>query len=120
MARCLNLKRLILLPPLYMIEAVPSTPWPIEQMSILLRDLRLFSALLVGICFLQPLGNRHGTDLVPNLSNVVYLSHVPSIFQTDPFVFYVPVDKVKPCVWVEGRGDVPPHRGKHPRGPELR
>ena len=31
--------------------------------------------------------------------------------QTDLFVFYVPVDTVKPCVWVEGfRRRAPPQR----------
>ena len=39
---------------------------------------------------------------------------------TDPCVFYIPVDKVKPCLWVEGRGDVSPHIKRHPRGPEGR
>ena len=48
-------------------EAVPRTPWPVGQTSVLPRHLCLFSTLLVGICFLQPIGNRHRTDPIPDL-----------------------------------------------------
>ena len=45
------------------------SPRAIGQMSILPRHLILFSALLVGICFVQPIGKWHETDPVPNLPN---------------------------------------------------
>ena len=51
------------------VEAVPRTPWPIGQMFVFPRHPRLIPVLLVEICFLQPNGNWHGTDLVPNLPN---------------------------------------------------
>ena len=50
-------------------EAVPRTPQRIGQMSTLPRHLHLFPVLPVGISFLKPIGNRHGTDPVPNLPN---------------------------------------------------
>ena len=50
-------------------EAVPRTPLPVGQMTVLPCYLRLFPVLLVGIGFLQPNGNRLGTDPVPNLPN---------------------------------------------------
>ena len=45
------------------------SPRAIGQMSILPRHLIIFSALLVGICFVQPIGNWHETDPVLNLPN---------------------------------------------------
>ena len=41
----------------------------IGQISVLPRDVHLFSLLLSGICFLQPIGKQHGTDPVSNLPN---------------------------------------------------
>ena len=57
-------------------EAVPRTPCTIGQISIFLRYLRLGSVLLVGICFLQPIGNWHGTRPVPNLPNLLNRSGI--------------------------------------------
>ena len=50
-------------------EAVPRTPCAIGKVSVLPRHLQLFPVLCVEICFLQSVGNPHGTDPVPNLSN---------------------------------------------------
>ena len=58
--------------PLSTTEAVPSTPWPIGQMSILPRHLRLFTVRLVmyppvwGYVSSSPLGI--GMGLIPSLT----------------------------------------------------
>ena len=58
-------------------QAVPETPWPIGQMSVIPRYPSLFSILLVEIGLPQPIGSRHGADPVTNLPNRSNQSGIP-------------------------------------------